>query len=191
MTRRLKLLGLATAVLLGGIVVARSQTKPALVLSTVIIERELPRNGALEMKLRLRFTNSGRRPLILHRRSLLLIETGVFEDVERPTIDTFAQVDATDYVPHPYSSIQYHNLVRARPGKEFIVLPPGRTFDVVESVTAPLTTGTRNYLLTVKVATWDASRQELASKLRRKWHRFGQFWSETVESEARAFSARF
>ena len=188
---RLKSLGLATVVLFGGMFVANGQTKPdanALGLSTVIISRAQPGNSALEMKLRLRFTNSGRRPLILHRRSLLLIETGVFEDVERTTIDTFAQVSAMSYVPHPYSSIRYERLVRASPGKEFIILLPRRAFDIVKSVTAPLGRSNRRYLLTVKVATWNVSRQDLASKLRRKWHRFGQLWSETVESKPMAFS---
>lgn len=198
MTTRLKSFGFTTVVLLGGMFVANAQTKPeanALGLSTVIISRAQLRNGTLEMKLQLRFTNSGRRPLILHRRSLLLIEIGVFEDVEHPTIDTFAEVSAMDYVPHPYSSIRYQRLVRASPGKEFIILLPRRAFDMVESVTAPRRRGNQladgrgdRYLLTVKVATWDISRQHLASKLRRKWHRFGQFWSETVESEPMAFS---
>jgi hypothetical protein len=173
---------------------SNTETK-SLVLTTTVLSQGPPRDNVVEMNLRLRLTNVGDRPLILHRRSLLLIEVGVFEDVERPNADSFAQVSAMSYVPHPYSYISYRKIVGPRPSKDFIIIGPGQKYEIQEQVAASIRRRKKEvmdatddrYLLTVKVSTWDASSQEVATKLRRTWSRYGRLWSETNDSEPMSF----
>ncbi|MDX6613546.1 MAG: hypothetical protein QOD75_2732 [Blastocatellia bacterium] len=165
-------------------------SKNSLVLTTAIVSREQLGNNTLEMRLQLRFRNTGHRRLILHRPSLLLAETGIFEDVEHPTNDTFAEVSEMDYVPHPGSSFRFHEWVRARPGKDFMILMPGHAYTMYQLITARIPTrkssdGAR-FLLTVKFNTWFGSK-DLATQLNRRWRRFGTLWSDSVASEPMPF----
>jgi hypothetical protein len=189
---------LVAIVLLCLITVAQaSPRKRSLVLSTSIVSREYTRNNVVEMKLRLRFTNAGKRPLILYKPTILLTEIGVFEDVELPTADTFAEVSAMSYVPHPYSYIPYKEILRGRPNRDLIIIAPGKAYEMEESVATEIRSRNRKqnggdsddrYLLTIKVSTWDASKQELAARLRRRWQRLGILWSEVIESESMLFT---
>jgi hypothetical protein len=174
-----------------------SPRKKSLILSTSIVSREHTRDNVVDMKLRLRFTNAGNCPLILYKPSILLTEIGVFEDVEHPTLDTFAEASARSYVPHPYSYIPYEEIVKRRPNKDLIIIAPGKAYEMKESVGAQVRSRNRKqadganddrYLLTIKVSTWDASKQELAARLRRKWQRLGILWSEVIESEPIVFT---
>src|SRR5437660_1004110 len=145
-------------------ILANGQHRPptnSLVLTTAIISREQLRNKALEMKLRLRFANVGHRALILHRQSLLLAEIGIFEDVERPTKDTFGEVSEMDYGPHPGSSFKYHKWAQAHPASDFIILAPGHAFTMNRSITTQIPTRKSSeaarFLLTIKLSSWFGS----------------------------------
>jgi hypothetical protein len=188
---------LVTVILLCLPIFTHAQATPvkrSLVLSTSIISREYPRNNVVEMKLRLRFTNTGNRPLILYKPSILVTGIGVFEDVERPNRDTFAQVSAL--ISDPPREIPYEEIVKSRPNNDFITIAPSKSYEMEESVSTQIRARNRKqanganddrYLLTIKVSTWDASRKELAARLRRKWQRLGVLWSEVIESKPMSF----
>lgn len=170
----------------------------SLVLSTSIIERKYPAADRVELKLQLRFTNTGRQPRILYKPALLLFETAVFEDAEPSTNRAaFGEVAGISVVPHPYSFIRWREMLKIFPTKDLIIIPRRGTHEMEEFVTVKIRSRTRKqpnganddrYQLTVKVSTWDHSEQELAAKLCRKWRRLGVLWSETIESEPMSFT---
>ena len=169
----------------------------ALVLSTRIMDRKYPAADRVELKLQLRFTNTGRHPRILYRPALLLYKTAVFEDVEPSNRDAFAEVAGISVVPHPYSSIPSEEMRKTRPTSDLIVIPPRGTHEMEQLITVRIRSRIRKqsnganddrYQLTVKVSTWNASEQKLAAELCRKWRRLGVLWSETIESDPMSFT---
>ena len=169
----------------------------SLVLSTRIMDRKYPAADRVELKLQLRFTNTGRHPRILYQPALLLVETAVFEDAEPANRDVFGEVAGISVLPHPYSFIRWEEMIKNRPIKDLIIIPPRGTHEMEQLVTLRIRSRTRKqqnganddrYKLTVKVSTWNDSEQKLAANLCRKWRRLGVLWSETIESEPMVFT---
>jgi len=193
----LKVAYLAAIVLLCFPVFVHAQAdsrKKSLFLSIKIISHDYIDNNVVDMKLRVQFRNIGNRSLILYKPAILLSEIQVFEDVERPSSDTFAEVLAV--ISDPPAGIS-NEVIRNRPNKDFIFIAPGRTHQMDERVVTRIRarnrvqlTGAKDdrYYLIVKVLTWDVSQQDLAARLRRMWKRFGVLWSDAVESEAILFT---
>lgn len=82
------------------------------------------------------------------------------------------------------------------PGTMFVILPPGASYDMEESVSvfavrddAKQVEGavrSGEYLLELEVPTWPAS-NELAQKLHDRWQQSGSLWYEPVKSAPMRF----
>ena len=145
-----------------------------------------------ELQIRLRFTNSSRRPLIINKRDLEIITIKYFaiidEKKDQEHLGELAVERLRGYLPE-YD----REIVGMRPNNHFVILRPSQSYmmKMTESVSVPLIPATPNipataqpdeYEIEVEIATWVNHALALANSLQRRWRRIGVLWTNTVWS---------
>jgi hypothetical protein len=158
---------------------------PALKLTTTVVSQEYRRGeiSALKMRLRLRFTNTGERTVILRKDCAV-----VRYFISRTAGDAAAQ----KYVTHGRFTIRPNTKHEppdgAAPGEDFIILRKGESHEAERELTIVLSVdgegGVRegDYVLQVTTWTWFDS-EKVAQRLRERWQELGYLWSDAVTSE--------
>jgi hypothetical protein len=161
---------------------------PALKLTTTAVSQEYRRGeiSALMMRLRLRFTNTGERTIILRKDC-----TVVRYFVSRTAEDAAAQ----KYVTHGRFTLRPdakdESPDGAAPDEDFIILRKGESYEAESELTLVLSVGWEggvregDYVLQVKTLTWFDS-IKVAQRLRERWQELGHLWSDAVTSEPMA-----
>jgi len=140
----------------------------------------------LHLSLRLTYTNDSAQPLILYKGSDLIDYVLVAADSERILAKQYESNIHVGWVTSGPSALPE----AGQPGKEFIVLQPGESFQTTGSVNViPVALEPRNQLLKsgqhvmqVVVETWPTDEAQL-EHLRKKWERFGYLWGANVRSQ--------
>jgi hypothetical protein len=143
-----------------------------------------------ELQIRLRFTNSSRRSLIVNKRDLEIITIKYFaiidEKKDQVHLGELAVERLRGYLPE-YD----REIVRMRPNNHFVVLRPSQSYvtETTESVplipvtpSIPATDQPDEYEIEIEIATWVNHAPALADSLRRRWQRIGMLWTNTVWS---------
>jgi hypothetical protein len=151
-------------------------------------------SSALEMKLRLRYTNVGSQKLILYRGHDLFFQTKL-----RSALGNAAGPYEVWFVNSRYFDEELEPIDQASPGKVFLTLPPGAVHEremmisigVVSEKVERGNSTIRNgeHTLQLTVSTWYKTRA-LAQKLREQWHRKGLLWSDALFSSPISFVAQ-
>jgi hypothetical protein len=163
--------------------------KPPLQLTAEIISQNYcavsSDSAAVEMNLKLRYTNVGRQKLILYRGHDLFYQTRIRSAVGG------AQPYEVLFLNSRYFDEEFEAIDQALPGKVFVSLSPGAVYerkllvgiavvrDGVERGDSTIRAG--DHTLQLIVSTWYKTRK-LAEKLRQQWERKGLLWFEPVVS---------
>jgi hypothetical protein len=147
--------------------------------------------STLQMNLRLRYTNNGRRPIILYKGSVVVPSLTVSRTMNEALAGNH---ELTLKFTMLTSS---RRTIKKALDDQFLVLPAGSSFDTETSVAIPFTTSggqtipgtvrTGSHVLQVRVVTWPES-PELARKLRYSWRRYGFLWADMIEAGPMQFS---
>jgi hypothetical protein len=151
-------------------------------------------SSALEMKLRLRYTNVGNQKLILYRGHDLFFQTKL-----RSALGNAAGPYEVWFVNSRYFDEELEPIDQASPGKVFLTLPPGAVYEREMMISIGLvsekvergnsTIRNGEHTLQLIVSTWYKTRA-LAQKLREQWHRKGLLWSDALVSSPISFVAQ-
>jgi hypothetical protein len=176
--------------LIGGQV--KPQTPSPLVLRTKILSyrycRVNPNLGNLELRVQLQFTNVGDQKLILYKGHDLFYQTKF-----RRVATGGATGDAYEVtiLNSRYFDEQPEKIDQPTPGKVFVILQPGATFETEMTVGVGVVGSGVNrgnhalregeHSLQLIVSTWYKSKS-LAQKMREQWQRKGLLWFEPVIS---------
>ncbi|HEX8889389.1 MAG TPA: hypothetical protein VF779_09435 [Pyrinomonadaceae bacterium] len=148
---------------------------------------------ALQITLRLRYTNTGNRKLILYKGNKLFYQIFVSRNLQ----DAAARRYETRTTHSRYYDQQPEKIDDAHPGNVFTVLSPGASYEAEQVITLPvardegkarrdvLTTG--DHVLQVIVSTWYESKK-LAEALRERWQRRGFLWTDMLDTQALSFN---
>lgn len=144
---------------------------------------------SLQMRLKLRYTNTGDQKLILYKGHDLFYQTKVRASSTGADEVTFLNSRYFDDEPEPIEG--------SSPSRVFVVLPPGATYEreivmgmgVAGQPSNPgkQTIGEGEHSLQLIVSTWYKSRS-LAQKLRQQWERRGLLWFDAVASKPVLFT---
>ena len=153
-----------------------------------------PDASALEMKLRLLYTNVGNQKLILYRGHDFFFQTKI-----RSAPGNAAGPYEVWFVNSRYFDEEVEPIDQASPGKVFLTLSPGAVFEremlisigVVSEKVERGNSTIRNgdHTLQLLVSTWYKTRA-LAQKLREQWLRKGLLWSDVLTSSPISFVAQ-
>jgi hypothetical protein len=174
-----------------------NSAKQPLVLTVEMIGQQYctvnPDLAALQMRLRLRYTNVGSQKLILYKGHDLFYQTkirAVSTDSAKPYEITFLNSRYFDEEPEP--------IEQPSPSRVFVVLPAGATFErelVIGVLIAGQDAGRGaqairdgEHTLQLTVSTWYKSKS-LAQKMRQQWERKGLLWFDAVTSRPIRFIA--
>ena len=140
---------------------------------------------ALEMNLRLRYTNVGNQKLILYKGHDLFYQTRI------RSASSAAQPYEVLFLNSRYFDEEFESIDQALPGKVFVSLSPGAVYErrlalgtavVSEGVArADSTIRVGDHTLQMIVSTWYKTRS-LAQKLRQQWERKGLLWFDPLVS---------
>jgi hypothetical protein len=190
------------ALLLAGSTGALAQTnapKQQLVITASIVSQQYcansPNMTTLQMRLHLRYTNAGNQKLILYGGDDLFYQAKIravrAENGARPY--EIAVLNAR------YLEIENEPVEQPAPGKLFVILQPGASYETETTVGIGLVGQSAmrdrhaiiegEHTLQLIVSTWYRS-QSLAEKLRRQWQRKGLLWSSTIASNEITFKAQ-
>lgn len=142
----------------------------------------------LRMKLRLRYTNAGTRPLIMYKH-----ENTVFREmISRNPLDAAAHKYVWDFSLTQVTGGKDSTIDSPVPSSSFAVLRPGQFFDGEAEITVFVRRGRTSkesdgllpgeYFLQVSVSTWPET-AILAERLRNRWESIGTFWFHDLTSE--------
>jgi hypothetical protein len=185
---------------LGSIVVAAAQPKPLrkpLELTVEIVSQSYcavnQDFSSLDLKLKLRFRNSGSQKLILYKGHDFFYQTKIRSAPGNPSGQYEVWVVNSRYFDEEVEGID-----QTSPGKVFVTLPPGGVYSTeimvgVGVVTQGVDRGDSsirdgNHTLQLIASTWYQSRA-MAQKLRQAWQRKGLLWSEPLDSQPVYFLA--
>lgn len=181
---------------------ARAQTETpeqSLIISASIVSQQYCANNSnmmtLQMRLHLRYTNAGTQKLILYRGDDLFYQAKI----------RAARAEAVGARPYEivvlnarYLEIENEPVEQPSPGKLFVILQPGASYETETMVGVGLVAQSAardrhaimegEHTLQIIVSTWYRS-QALAEKLRRLWQRKGFLWSRTIASNEIPFKA--
>lgn len=169
-----------------------SKQSPSLQLTMKIIRQTYcPGDSELDglgLDVMLTYTNTGKEQLILYKGSNLVSRIMVSENIEDLEAKRFELNASLTNVRTQADRDGFKELV---PGKHFVILPPGTSFEVQAEVglfvvrgDAPIIAGavlSGEHVLQVEVPTWPES-NELAERLRYRWRQIGLLWSEPITS---------
>ncbi|HEV2864265.1 MAG TPA: hypothetical protein VGX48_24925 [Pyrinomonadaceae bacterium] len=177
---------------------ARPDEKSPLRFTSEIVGRSYCAGGGihiLQLRLRLRYQNTGGRKLIVYRGKNLFYQTKVRGGPPtgaRPWQYEVAILNAR------FNDAQAEAINGARPGAAFVVLPPGGLYEteiiVGVGVTpegagrAANTIRPGEHTLQVIASTWYESKK-LGEELRGRWRASGLLWTEPVATEPLKFAA--
>jgi hypothetical protein len=164
--------------------------KQPLELSVEIISQSFCRvtstSSALEMKLRLRYTNIGSQKLILYKGHDLFFQTRI-----RSATGNLAGPYEVWVLNSRYFDEEFEPIDQTSPSKVFLTVPPGGVYarEITIGVGVVNETGQRgdssiiagDHTLELTVSTWYKSRA-LAQKLREEWQRKGLLWFDPLVS---------
>ena len=144
---------------------------------------------ALQLTLRLRYTNTGSRKLIFYRGNKLFYQIFVGrsrEDLEARRLET-RTTHSRFYDEQP------ERIDLAAPGNVFVILPPGAAYESEQVVTLPVaraeaprtrdTLAPGEHVLQMVVSTWYESKS-LAQTLRERWQRRGLLWTDVLAARS-------
>jgi hypothetical protein len=163
-------------------------------LSTEIIHKrycvgggELKDEAALQMKLRLTYTNKGQRPLILQKGSNLINWVLVSRTPEDLLAKRHEYEMGVTWVTSGSGDVTEDG---AEPSTRFIILQPGGKYVIegrtwIDDWNKYLSAG--QHVLQVIVPTWSGTKEQ-ADKLRSKWERTGLLWFGNASSEPMKFT---
>lgn len=175
-----------------------SAEKSLVVTGSILSKRCLAWNKNLaELRIRLQFTNSLSRPLILNKPDLEIITIKYFAFIDEKKAQAHLGELAVDrlrgYVP------EYDRMIAgARPNSQFVILAPRHSYVMETTESVPLITAAPefipatnrpdDYQIEVELATWVNYAPRIANSLRRRWRRIGMLWSKTIWSEPIGFT---
>jgi hypothetical protein len=136
----------------------------------------------------LNFTNIGKQQLILYKGSNLVSQIRVSRNLQDIAAKRF---ELNSSLTNITTQRDLNDFTESFPGKDFVVLPPGASYEVksvvgvfavrgdARQITGALLSG--EHFLQVEVSTWNGS-DELVKELRRRWQDYGLLWYEPVIS---------
>lgn len=168
--------------------------KPALRLSTTIIQERYCRDGGetLRIRLRLHYKNTAHHKVILYKGSRLVPHYFVSRTVRSASRNHYFEVGRNEVI----FPTEQESLDSTSPGEPFAIIEPGKSFLSEAEVDIPVVDSSYprsgflrpdRYALRIVVATWLQS-PELAPTLRRRWRRFGLLWYRPMTSAPMPFA---
>jgi hypothetical protein len=150
----------------------------------------------LHLRLRLRYTNTAKRRLILYRGSNLFFQVVVSPGGEAARGSSKYELRTTSAF---FLTREAERLERESPGKDFVTLAPGASHQPPEvTVSLPVARGGAEraagtiapgeHVLRLVVSTWYESKQ-LGERLRERWRRGGELWTAAVVTQPVSFEA--
>jgi hypothetical protein len=168
---------------------------PSLALTTSLISKRFcfgdGEVSTMQMKLRLRYKNTSRQPIILYKGSDLVPSLTVSRNLNDALSDKHElSLSFTTWVLR-------ESAISERLNDQFQVLRSQASFVTESEVAIPFTTVRRepapgtialgSHVLQVRVSTWPDSLQR-AKELRSRWSRYGYLWYETIEAAPMEFN---
>lgn len=148
---------------------------------------------ALRLTLQLRYTNVGRRKLILYKGNRLFFQ--IF--VSRGSSEAQARRNELRTTHSRYFDEQPERIISAAPGSVFTTLSPGASYETRQVISIPVardgegrfnvSIAAGEHVLNVAASTWYESKK-LAEDLRERWRTRGYLWTDPVSSNAVAFT---
>ena len=148
---------------------------------------------ALQITLRLRYTNTGNRKLILYKGNRLFYQIIVGHSVE----DIEARRYETRTTHSRFYDQQPEKIDDAHPGNVFTILSPGASYETEQVIALPVARDNDksardmlfagNHVLQIVVSSWYESRK-LAQTLRERWQRRGFLWTDMLIAPATSFN---
>lgn len=143
----------------------------------------------LRLSLQLTYTNTGQRPLILYKGSNLIYYVLVGFNDQNLKNKQYELVMHVDWITSEVKLTE-----EATPGKNFIVLNSGESYQTEGSANIPIDLdGTTQFLksgdhdLQVVTETWPSDEAQF-DKLQKKWNSIGSLWDKNIRSEPMPFS---
>jgi hypothetical protein len=147
---------------------------------------------ALQLTLRMKYTNTGNRKLILYKGNRLFYQ--IF--VSRSGEDVLARKTELRTTHSRYFDEQPEKIISSSPGSVFTTLSPGASYVTQQVISLPVArdgNGLFNvsipageHILNVSASTWYES-QKIAMQLRERWRTRGYLWSDPLSSNSVAF----
>jgi hypothetical protein len=153
---------------------------------------------SLRMKIKLRFFNDGRRPVILYKDASLVSEISIRPTPQSGINWTAPQVTTLSHYLPPQDVL----VATERPSASFIVIEPQSAYEL-ESYCGVFTSrdekkqingaiGTGSFELQLTILTWPENApnapNEIIGEVRQRWQRYGYLWSEPILSEPMSFT---
>jgi hypothetical protein len=173
--------------------------EPPLRLTTTVVTQRYCRQAEsdssdnLRIKLRLRYTNDGRRPLVLYKHDNNVYREMISHSLE----DATAQRYVWDLSLTAVTDGRDVTIAGPIPSASFVVLQSGQCFETETETTIFIrrdSTGrdadgllSGEYVLQVRVSTWPES-EGLAEQLRSRWQGIGTLWFRDVTSVPMPFN---
>lgn len=181
--------------LLYGSLAAQGQERD-LQLTLSIAEQQICRVNAgvdaLRLTLQLRYTNVGKRKLILYKGNRLFFQ--VF--ISRGGSDAQARRNELRATHSRYFDEQPEKIAATAPGSVFASLSPGASYETGQVISIPVarngegllnvSIAAGEHILNVTASTWYESKK-LAEDLRERWRSRGYLWTDPVSSNAASF----
>jgi hypothetical protein len=147
---------------------------------------------SLRLTLRLRYTNVGRRKLILYKGNRLFFQ--IF--ISRGQAGVEARSSELRTTHSRFFDEQPEKIVASAPGSVFTTLSPGASYETEQLISVPVardgvgrfnvSIGAGEHLLNVAASTWYESKK-LADDLRERWRTNGYLWTDPLLSNGVAF----
>jgi hypothetical protein len=147
---------------------------------------------ALRLTLQLRYTNAGRRKLILYKGNRLFFQ--IF--ISRSSQQAAARSYELRTTHSRYFDEQPEKIVASAPGSVFTTLSPGDSYESRQLISIPVaregegrfnvSIAAGEHILNVTASTWYESRK-LGEDLRERWRKRGFLWTDPLASNAVAF----
>jgi hypothetical protein len=147
---------------------------------------------ALQLTLKLKYTNAGRGKLILYKGNRLFYQ--IF--ISRGGEDVAARRSELRATHARYFDEQPEKIVSSAPRGVFTILSPGATYETEQVISVPVarsgegrfnvSIGAGEHVLNVTASTWYESKK-LAEELRERWRDRGFLWTDPVASNRVAF----
>src|SRR5260370_4476712 len=150
-------------------------------------------SDTLQMKLALRYVNTGAKPVILYRGAAIILQE--FVSVSAVAAQS-KEYEVNALVTHVTDGRSGHDLDGDAPGGAFVTLDPGASYETSTNTALVVDQGGASsergeisagaHVLQVTVSTWPASR-ELAERLAARWQDPGGRWWGDISLPPMAF----
>jgi hypothetical protein len=178
--------------------ISSAEKADPLQLTTSIVAQRYCKNpdsdvtDSIQITLRLRYTNTGSRPLILYKH-----ENTIFRQmISRDLLDAAARRYVWDLSLTVVTGGGGAKIDGQVPSDLFVILRPKQSFEAEEETTVLVRRGDTGgesdglqagqYVLQVSVSTWPES-DSVAETLRNRWRDIGVLWSSNITSSPKPF----